>query len=367
MGTVTVATKAPPWPPVTRWSTGVGVSRTSPTSWQRPVKPLTTTDPPAAVRSGETVPIPSGGSCSTTKVQLAAGGLQPPTQSHPCAARGGLVRDREGDPQHGARRVARARPGGCPAGGDGGAVPVDDNLLGPTAGHRPGDVDGRARPAGQRGDRGGAGRLGQDDDREGEAHQRGDDPRHDAITRTLLFALLTTKGAWFVASDTYRWRGHAPRWGQRRKRKERCVSAADATGRRASGGLGRNQDASWEQRALTRSGSSGPWRPDGPLANGHNREAAALRAEADRLLTWPSSHRAGARARRAAPSGLATSSRQLPRGGLVLRYATLEEVQARLPDLVATVDEQLLPGDRRRVSADEIHGASRRPRSSRPR
>ena len=81
-GTATVARKAPPWPPVTGCSTWDGVPRTTLTSWQGPVKPLTSTDPPAAVRPGVTVSIPGGGSCSTTKDQVSVIGSQWRMQSH---------------------------------------------------------------------------------------------------------------------------------------------------------------------------------------------------------------------------------------------------------------------------------------------
>jgi hypothetical protein len=76
LGTVTVARKAPPWPPVTGCSTWDGVPRTTLTSWQGPVKPPTSTDPPAAVRPGVTVSIPGGGSRSTTKGQVLVIGSQ---------------------------------------------------------------------------------------------------------------------------------------------------------------------------------------------------------------------------------------------------------------------------------------------------
>ena len=60
------------------------VPRTTLTSWQGPVKPLTSTDPPAEVRPGVTVSIPGGGSCSTTKDQVSVIGSQWRMQSHTC-------------------------------------------------------------------------------------------------------------------------------------------------------------------------------------------------------------------------------------------------------------------------------------------
>ena len=147
------------------------------------------------------------------------------------------------------------------------------------------------------------------------------------------------------------------------------MSAADATGRRASRGFGRIRDASWEQRALTKVREQRTLAGlMARLANGHNREADALAAEADRLLDVAEQAIEQALERGRRPSGLVdlVNANYHAAACLVLRYAPLEEVQARLPDLVATVDEQLLPGDRRRVSADDILRRIQKANGSKP-
>jgi len=148
------------------------------------------------------------------------------------------------------------------------------------------------------------------------------------------------------------------------------MSAADATrAQGASGGMRRIRDQSWEQRALTRVREQRTLAGlMARLANGSNPEAGALAAEADQLLQVAEDAIEQALVRHRRPSGLVdlVNSNYHAASCLVIRYAPLQEVQARLPDLVATVDEQLPAGDRRRISADDILRRIQKANGSRP-
>jgi hypothetical protein len=157
-----------------------------------------------------------------------------------------------------------------------------------------------------------------------------------------------------------------------REKEGAVMSAADAMGARgASGGFSfrRMRDESWEQRALARVKEQRTLaRSMARLAKDDNPEAETLSAEADRLLDGAENAIEQALERGRRTSGLVdlVNSNYHAAACLVIRYAPLDEVQARLPDLVAIVDEQLPSSDLRRIAADDTLRRIQKANGSRP-
>ena len=130
--------------------------------------------------------------------------------------------------------------------------------------------------------------------------------------------------------------------------------AADVS---AFGKLRWSNGESWRQRALTDISELRTFAGlMARLADRQSREAEALANEAARHLDMAEEAIRAARegGRTQASAVTVVNSNINAAACLVLWYAPLEEVQARLPDLVATVDEQLPAGDLRRINADDI-------------
>ena len=147
------------------------------------------------------------------------------------------------------------------------------------------------------------------------------------------------------------------------------MRTTDAVGaRRASRVFRGIRDESWEQRALAKVREQRTLAAlMARLANGSD-EAATLAAEADRLLVVAEQAVERAVGRRRRPTGLVdlVNANYHAASCLVLRYSPLDQVQARLTDLVATVDEQLPPSDHRRVAADDILRRIQKANGSKP-